>query len=213
MARIAAHSAARPSSGFYSNKQITTGEGGAVVTDDATLAALCRSMADQGRGNGGWLSHVRLGYNYRLDEMSAALGVSQMARLDALIGARSQVAAWYHAALAGLDDIILPTVGDNVFMSWFVYVIRLSDTFTREDRDRLLHALREAGIGCRNYFQPIHLQPFLREALGTRPGQFPITEAASDRSVALPFFPQMTDKQIHRVADVLKRGIERIGRE
>jgi perosamine synthetase len=192
---------------FYPNKQITTGEGGAVVTDDAALAALCRSMADQGRGDGGWLSHVRLGYNYRLDEMSAALGVSQMARLDALIAARARVAAWYHEALAGLDDIILPTVSDDVFMSWFVYVIRLSDAFTREDRDRLLRTLREAGIGCRNYFQPLHLQPFIREALGTRPGQFPITEAVCDRTVALPFFPQMTRDDVQRVVSALERAL------
>jgi perosamine synthetase len=207
MARIAAHSAARPSSGFYPNKQIMTGEGGMIVTDDRDLAECCRSMADQGRGDGGWLSHVRLGCDYRLDEMSAALGVSQMARLDALIAARARVAAWYHEALAGLDDIIVPTVYDDAFMSWFVYVIRLSDAFTCEDRDRLLHALREAGIGCRNYFQPLHLQPFIREALGTRPGQFPITEAVCDRTVALPFFPQMTRDDVQRVVSALERAL------
>ncbi len=198
---------------FYPNKQITTGEGGAVVTDDENLAAMCRSMADQGRGDGGWLSHVRLGYNYRLDEMSAALGVSQMTRLDDLIAARARVAQGYLEALSSVDGVILPTVAENVFMSWFVFVIRLAERFSRADRDRILEGLRSQAIGCRNYFQPLHLQPFLREALGTRPGQFPVTEAVSDRTLALPFFSQMTDEQIHRVADVLKREMERIGRE
>jgi len=192
---------------FYPNKQITTGEGGAVITDDEKLAELCRSMADQGRGDGGWLSHVRLGYNYRLDEMSAALGVSQLKRLDALIAARARVAQGYLETLADVDGIVLPTVADSVFMSWFVFVIRLADRFSRADRDALLDRLRAQGIGCRNYFQPLHLQPFIREALGTRPGQFPVTEAVSDRTVALPFFPQMTDDQAQRVAEALKASV------
>jgi perosamine synthetase len=198
---------------FYPNKQITTGEGGVVVTDDVALAELCRSMADQGRGDGGWLSHVRLGFNYRLDEMSAALGLSQMTRLDELIAARAQVAQGYLEALAGLDEIVLPVVSDDAFMSWFVFVVRLSDSFSREDRDGILDRLRAQGIGCRNYFQPLHLQPFLREGLELCPGQFPVTEAVSDRTIALPFFPQMTQDQVRRVAEALKREMKRTGRE
>lgn len=189
---------------FYPNKQITTGEGGAVVTDDAELAELCRSMANQGRGDAGWLSHVRLGFNYRLDELSAALGVSQMTRRDELIAARARVARGYLDALDGIDEIVLPTVADGVFMSWFVFVIRLAERFSRNDRDGILTALRSHGIGCRDYFQPLHLQPFIRESLGTRPGQFPITEAVSDRTLALPFFPQMTEEEVRVVAETLQ---------
>jgi len=185
---------------FYPNKQITTGEGGAVLTDDADLAARCRSMTDQGRGDGGWLNHVRLGYNYRMDEMSAALGLSQMGRLDALVAARAQVAAWYGEALSALDAVEVPRVLPGVEMSWFVYVIRLADRYTRKDRDAVLQGLRSRGIGCRDYFQPIHLQPFILERLGSGPGQHPVTESVGDRTIALPFFPQMTADQVNHVA-------------
>jgi len=194
--------------GFYPNKQITTGEGGAVVTDDAALAALCRSMADQGRGDGGWLNHIRLGYNYRLDEMSAALGVSQLRRLDALVGARSRVAGRYLDALSGWSDVVCPSIAPDVDMSWFVFVIQLSDAYSRDDRDRVLRALRADGIGCRDYFQPIHLQPFIQEALGTRRGDFPITESAGDRSIALPFFPQLTAGEVGIVVESLLSALQ-----
>ena len=193
--------------GFYPNKQITTGEGGMLVTDDKALAALARSMADQGRGEGGWLNHIRLGYNYRMDELSASLGVSQLSRLDEIVSARSRVATWYKQALGSCDDIVLPAVSPNVGMSWFVYVIQLAATFTRDDRDRVLERLRATGIGCRDYFQPIHLQSFIQERLGTRPGDFPATESAGDRSIALPFFPEMTHGQIEQVAESLRCGI------
>lgn len=185
---------------FYPNKQITTGEGGAVLTDDADLAARCRSMTDQGRGDGGWLNHVRLGYNYRMDEMSAALGLSQMGRLDALVAARAQVAAWYGEALSALDAVEVPRVLPGVEMSWFVYVIRLADRYTRKDRDAVLQGLRGLGIGCRDYFQPIHLQPFILDRLGSGPGQHPVTESVGDRTIALPFFPQMTADQVNHVS-------------
>ena len=194
--------------GFYPNKQITTGEGGAVVTNDEAFAALCRSMADQGRGDGGWLSHVRLGYNYRLDEMSAALGLSQLRRLDALVAARSRVAQRYLDALDGCGQVVCPAVAPDVDMSWFVFVIRLSDACSRDDRDRVLRTLRADGIGCRDYFQPIHLQPFVRDALGTRRGDFPITESAGDRSIALPFFPQMTANQVDTVVESLLSALQ-----
>ena len=188
---------------FYPNKQITTGEGGAVVTNDADLAQRCRSMANQGRGDGGWLSHVRLGYNYRMDEMSAALGLSQLSRLDVLVASRARVAALYGRALAEIEDIVAPIVNPNVAMSWFVYVIRLTERYSRADRDRAINALQARGIGCRDYFQPIHLQPFIQEGLGTGRGDFPITESVSDRTIALPFFPQMTQDQVGRVAESL----------
>jgi perosamine synthetase len=195
--------------GFYPNKQITTGEGGAVVTDDEALAEMCRSMADQGRGDGGWLSHVRLGYNYRLDEMSAALGLSQIARLGRLVANRARVAEWYLEDLNSLAEIVTPHVSANAEMSWFVFVVRLADAFDRKDRDRVLDGLRSRGIGCRNYFQPIHLQRFIRETLGTTPGQFPVTEAMGDRTIALPFFPDMTRDQVHIVVESLSSSLPR----
>lgn len=195
--------------GFYPNKQITTGEGGMVVTDDRELAERCRSMSNQGVSDGGWLSYERLGYNYRMDEMSAALGNSQMGRIEEIVAARAQVANWYMDALKVIDGIVLPRVADNVRMSWFVFVIQLAETFSREDRDETISALQARGIGCRDYFQPIHLQPFIQEQLGTKRGDFPITEAIGDRTIALPFFPQMTREQIRTVAEALKLSIPR----
>jgi perosamine synthetase len=198
--------------GFYPNKQITTGEGGAIVTDDARIAELCRSMADQGRGaEGAWLHHARLGYNYRLDEMSAALGLSQLARLREIVAARAYVAGLYLGALSDTEEIVLPKVAPGVGMSWFVFVVRLADRFSRADRDRVLAALARAGIGCRNYFEPIHLQPFIRKALGTGPDQFPVAEHVGDRTIALPFYPQMTQQEVSRVADALRSSLGRGG--
>jgi len=195
--------------GFYPNKQITTGEGGMIVTDDEDLAKQCRSMANQGGSDGGWLSHERLGYNYRMDEMSAALGLSQLARIEEIVAARDQVAAWYLDGLKGVNGIILPSVAENVRMSWFVFVIQLADAFTRADRDRTIAALQARGIGCRDYFQPIHLQPFITKRLGTARGQFPVTEVVADRTIALPFFQQMTRKQVRVVVEALKPSIPR----
>ncbi|MEW5825430.1 MAG: DegT/DnrJ/EryC1/StrS family aminotransferase [Candidatus Bipolaricaulota bacterium] len=193
--------------GFYPNKQVVTGEGGAIVTDDAETAALCRSMADQGRGDGGWLNHVRLGYNFRIDEMSAALGLSQLARLGEIVSARARVAKRYTEALGDLDEVVLPKVAAGVTMSWFVYVIRLADRFSRDDRDRVLARLRDAGIGCRDYFTPIHLQPYIAAALGTRRGQFPVTDRVSDRTIALPFYTSLRDADIERVALALRAAV------
>jgi perosamine synthetase len=197
---------------FYPNKQITTGEGGAVVTNDARIAELCRSMADQGRGaEGAWLHHVRLGYNYRLDEMSAALGLSQLNRLDEIVAARARVAGWYLDALSNVDEVVLPKLADNVGISWFVFVIRLAERFSRADRDRVLAKLRDCGIGCRDYFTPIHLQPYIREALGTHEGQFAVTERVCDRTIALPFYAQMTQREVSRVVDALCSSLGRGG--
>ncbi|MBU1050669.1 DegT/DnrJ/EryC1/StrS family aminotransferase [Candidatus Bipolaricaulota bacterium] len=193
--------------GFYPNKQITTGEGGMITTNDNDLAECCRSMANQGRGDARWLSHVRLGYNYRLDEMSAALGASQMKRIETIVAARTKVAEAYLEAMAHWDDVILPRVAENVRMSWFVFVVRLADRFSREDRDRILARLQSEGIGCRDYFQPIHLQPFIRQQLGTARGDFPVTEAMGDRAIALPFFPQMTGEQVLQVVEALSGAI------
>ena len=203
---------------FYPNKQITTGEGGMVVTDRRRIADLCRSMANQGRRirNGAWLEHVRLGYNYRLSEVNAALGVVQMRRIDSILSRRARVAGWYNRLLADVDEVRVPTVAPGVEMSWFVYVIRLADRCCpggrprngRTERDRVLAGLRRRGVQCSNYFQPIHLQPYYREAFGYRRGDFPVCEAVGDRTIALPFHTRMRRRDAARVVDALKDTIQ-----
>jgi len=195
--------------GFYPNKQITTGEGGVLVTNDEPLAQVCRSLADQGRGDGGWLSHVRMGYNFRLDEMSAALGLSQLARIERIVADRARVAGWYLNGLRDVEGVVLPAVQPGVRMSWFVFVVRLSAKFVRADRDRILSDLSRQGIGCRDYFQPIHLQPYVRELLGTKAGDFPVTEAVGDRSISLPFYNRLERAEVDRVVRTLSSAVGR----
>jgi Predicted pyridoxal phosphate-dependent enzyme apparently involved in regulation of cell wall biogenesis len=186
---------------FYPNKQITTGEGGMVVTDDATVADTIRSLRNQGRDTDGtWLRHVRLGYNYRLDELSAAVGVAQLERIEELRAGRARVAAAYERALAGLDWVTLPRAGAGESVDWFVYVIRLHQEI---DRDRLISRLAELGIPSRPYFAPLHLQPFYRATFGFRPGDFPVTERIAASTLALPFSSRLSDEEIQYVADAL----------
>lgn len=194
---------------FYPNKQMTTGEGGAVVTDNAALAALCRSMRNQGRDEGaGWLQHSRLGYNYRLSELSAALGLSQLQRLDSILAQRSEVAARYGELLAPLAPAVLaPAIPRGTEVSWFVYVVQLSADFSQEDRDAILAGLRARGIGCSNYFSPIHLQPYFVAQFGGKRGDFPITEAIADRTIALPFFTGLDVDRQRVVVDELARQL------
>lgn len=209
--------------GFYPNKQITTGEGGMIVTDDDRLADLCRSMRNQGRAvesdnadrvgspeTGSWLAHARMGYNYRLSEVNAALGCAQMDRLDEMLAARRRVASAYTQRLLDHHDLVLPTPpGEERDMSWFVYVVRLAPEFGRAARDRLIQALRRHDIGCSNYFPPIHLQPFYQSRLGYKPGDYPIAESISDRTLALPFFNQLDDTQIDLVCHTLSVMLQR----
>jgi len=197
--------------GFYPNKQITTGEGGMVVTDDPNLAARCRSMADQGRGDGDdWLKHVRLGYNYRMDELSAALGLAQLARIDEIVAARARVAGLYGDAFREVDAVVPPAAVGNVAVSWFVYVVRLDESFSQANRDTVIRGLTERGVGCRNYFAPIHLQPFYRNELGTKEGDFPVTEDVGSRTIALPFHDRLREDEIAFVVEALKRETERL---
>ena len=194
---------------FYPNKQITTGEGGAVVTSDENVARLCRSWRNQGRGeDGGWLQHERLGYNYRLSDVNCALGLGQLSRLSEILQKRKNVAETYAQALASVPAVIPPR--PEAGMSWFVYVVRLEDEFTREHRDQILESLRSEGIGCNRYFSPIHLQPYYREMFGYRRGDFPIAEHVADRTIALPFFNNLTHDQIEAVASSLSRAIGRL---
>lgn len=182
---------------FYPNKQITTGEGGVIVTDDKKIATLCWSMRNQGRDEGaGWLQHTRLGYNYRLSDINCVLGIAQMKRINEILTKREKVAKLYHERLKNVAEIILPPSStDKIKRSWFVYVIRLTNNYTQQERDNILAGLRQRGIGCNNYFTPIHLQPFYVEQFGHKKGDFPVTEAIAERTIALPFFNNLTIKQ------------------
>jgi perosamine synthetase len=189
--------------GFYPNKQITTGEGGVVTTDDPEMKAVMDAERNQGRASGmAWLEHDRLGFNYRLSEIACALGLAQLGHLDDLISARAAVAERYREALAGIEGLELPCLdADGNRRSWFVFVVALPRHL---DRDEAARALAERGIQTRPYLPAIHLQRFYRERFGHREGEFPVCEDFSARSLALPFFPQMTEGQVLRVAESMR---------
>jgi perosamine synthetase len=199
--------------GFYPNKQITTGEGGMIVTNDKRIADLCRSMRSQGRpvgdniasaaGLGAWLQHERLGYNYRLSEINAAMGIAQMRRFDDMMRRREEVARMYLSRLMDHHQIILPTIAPETVMTWFVFVVRLTSTYTREERDRIIAGMRRHEIGAADYFPCIHLQPFYRERFGYKPGDYPIAESVSQRTLALPFFNSITEREVGTVCQTL----------
>lgn len=195
---------------FYPNKQITTGEGGMIVTDDDRLAADCRALRNQGREGMSWLAHQRLGYNYRMSEIQAALGVAQCERLEEILDNRRRVAHLYFDRLMTNRYLILPTVQDDLHMSWFVFVVRLTDLFGPADRDEVIRELRAAGVGCNNYFPPIHLQPYMAEKFGHQPGDFPVCEYVSGRTIALPFFSRMTAGQVDDVCRTLDTVLEKV---
>lgn len=194
---------------FFTNKQITTGEGGMIVTDDDHFANVCRALRSQGRQTMRWLAHHRLGYNYRLDEMSAALGVTQVQRLESILDNRRRVAHTYINRLMENRFLILPTLWEETKMSWFVFVVRLNDLFEVGDRDEIIDELRAEGIGCEAYFPPIHLQPYMVQQFGFKPGDFPVTEYVSARTIGLPFFSRMTKAQVYRVCDLLERVLDK----
>jgi perosamine synthetase len=194
---------------FYPNKQITTGEGGMIVTDDAEVARTCRSLRNQGRDGMAWLSHERLGFNWRLSEINAAIGIAQISRLDEILENRRRVANEYIRRLMTNPNLVLPTLQESEQTSWFVFVVRLSDLFEPGDRDQIIRELRAAGIGCANYFPPIHLQPYMRERLGHKAGDFPVCEYISARTIALPFFNRMTRGQVDRVCAALESILQR----
>lgn len=194
---------------FYPNKQITTGEGGAIVTDDERVARLCRSWRNQGRGEGGaWLQHERLGYNYRLSDINCALGMAQLRRLDEIRANRARVAALYNEYLGCVPEVTPPRLHEaGAEISWFVYVVRLADEFNRSDRDEILVKLRNRGIACSNYFTPIHLQPFYQERFGYAAGSFPVTERVAERTIALPFFNRLSEAEVDYVCNGLRKAV------
>ncbi len=188
---------------FYPNKQMTTGEGGMIVTDRDDWAALFRSLRNQGRDVfDAWLNHTRLGYNYRLDEMSAALGLSQFKRIESLLAKRERVAGWYNQRLADVEGVQTPFIAPSTTrMSWFVYVVRIASEI---GRNRVMAQLKERGIPSRPYFTPIHLQPFYVQEFGYQRGDFPVTEKAGDTCLALPFSSVMSEEQLDYVCEALK---------
>jgi perosamine synthetase len=190
---------------FYANKQMTTGEGGMIVPRDADDAERLRSERNQGRAvDMGWLDHDRLGFNYRLSDLAAALGVAQVEKLDSLLERRAAVARLYEERLAGLEGVRTPIAGRGAELrSWFVYTVCLPQG---TDRDEVVRKLAERGVASKAYLPCIHLFPHLRE-LGYREGQFPVAEAASAESLALPFFPAMSEAQVDRVCQELAAAL------
>jgi perosamine synthetase len=190
---------------FYANKQLTTGEGGVIVPPDPATAARLRSERNQGRATDmGWLDHDGLGFNYRLSDLAAALGVAQLEKLDSMLDRRAAVASLYADGLAGIEGVGAPIAARGAERrSWFVYVVRLSDEIVR---DAVIARLAERGIAAKAYLPCIHLFSHLRE-LGYREGQFPVAEAASAHSLALPFFPSMTESQVARVCEALAESL------
>ncbi|NLT05995.1 MAG: DegT/DnrJ/EryC1/StrS family aminotransferase [Solirubrobacterales bacterium] len=191
--------------GFYPNKQLTTGEGGAVVSPDAAAKQRIDSERNQGRApDMDWLDHDRLGFNYRLSDIACALGVAQLERLDAMLADRARIAALYDAGLGDVDGLELPCPdADGDRRSWFVYVVQVPPGV---DRDATIRALREHGIQAKPYLPAIHLMSFYRERFGHRAGEFPVCEDISARSLALPFYPELSEGEVERVVEAV-RGV------
>jgi len=194
---------------FYPNKQITTGEGGVVLTNNKKIAELCQSMANQGRKieNGKWLEHVRLGYNYRLNEMSCAMGIAQMKRIKEILAKRKKVAELYNQKLKHIKELQIPYIEKSSKISWFVYVIKLSEKFAGKKRDRIIQEMAKRGIQCSNYFQTIHLQPFYKNEFGYKKGDYLVSEDISKRTLALPFFNDLKEREIDFVVKNLQQII------
>jgi perosamine synthetase len=193
---------------FYANKQLTTGEGGMVVTGSARHKEQIDSERNQGRApNMDWLDHDRLGFNYRLSDLACALGLAQLERLDVMLAGRARVAALYREALAEIEGLTLPC--EDVGLArrgWFVFVVQLP---RGADKEQTMTALAAHGVAAKPYFPAIHLMSYYREKFGHREGQFPICEDVAERSIALPFFPQMTEGQVDRVASALTSVLQR----
>lgn len=196
---------------FYPNKQITTGEGGMIVSNDKNLIHNCCSMSNQGRKfiDGKWFEHAVLGYNYRMSDINAALGLSQLSRIKSIIKKRHSVAMAYHKRLKAVADVEAPFTADNIKINWFVYVVRLAQGYTGSDRAGIISYLASKGIQCGEYFKPIHLQPFYQKKFGYRPGHFPVCEALAQRTIALPFYNNLKPCEVDYVVKNLSQGIKK----
>jgi perosamine synthetase len=194
--------------GFYANKQLTTGEGGMVTMADASFKERIDSERNQGRApDMGWLDHDRLGFNYRLSDIACALGLAQLDRLDEMLSGRARVASLYRDALGGIEGLQLPCEDmDGNRRGWFVFVVQLPPGL---DRDGVVRALGSLGIPSKPYFPAVHLMSYYREQFGHREGEFPVCEDVAARSIALPFFPQMSEGQVGRVAEALRSVLGR----
>ena len=192
--------------GFYANKQLTTGEGGMVVTADSRCKAIVDSERNQGRApDMGWLDHDRLGFNYRISDLQSALGVAQLSRLDEMLAGRAEASRRYAVALADLELVELPAAEwEGGSRGWFVYVVQLDSSV---DRNSVIEKLRAAMVDCKPYLPALHLMPHIAEASGAKPGEFPVTESAGAHGLALPFFPEISEAQIARVAEVLAEAV------
>ncbi len=191
--------------GFYANKQLTTAEGGVILTDDDALYLLLKSLTNQGRSDdGAWLVHSRLGFNYRLSDVHAAIGIAQIERLDWMQDARARIAARYQTRMASIDGVT-PMYEGPQRRSWFVYAPRLDADLAR---DAIIGRLEAEGVSAKPYLPCIHLQPYYRTDHGHAPGELPVTEEISASTIALPFFCEMTDEQVDRVCDTMERAIQ-----
>lgn len=197
---------------FYPNKQITTGEGGMIVTDDDEIADICISLRNQGRAKGGgWLNHERLGYNCRISDINCALGIAQLARIDEIKKKRKQVATWYQQELVDDDRIIVPRETAGCDFSWFVFVVRLTEKYTLKHRDEILVKMRSNNIQVGNYFVPVLIQPFISEAFDYKQSDFPVTDSVCRRTIALPFYNNLSREQVRTVAQELKKTLDEMG--
>ncbi|MBJ7355227.1 MAG: DegT/DnrJ/EryC1/StrS family aminotransferase [Thermoleophilaceae bacterium] len=192
--------------GFYPNKQIATGEGGMVLIGDKQVKNRIDSERNQGRApDMGWLDHENLGYNYRLSDVAAAIGVAQVEKLDEMLDARARVAGWYTELISELDGVTPPAADEGAARrSWFVYVVQLPQGI---DRDEVIGRLKSEGVSSKPYMPVIHLQPFYREKFGYAPGDFPIAEDVAARSLALPFYPSMKRGEVERAVETLQRAL------
>jgi len=201
---------------FYPNKQITTGEGGMILTDNDNLADLCVSLRNQGRDisagpprakSNGWLSHQRLGYNFRLSDINCALGITQLSRINEIKSKREQVAKWYCEMLSDENRLIVPKAIEGCDVSWFVFVVRLVEP-SRDKRDMILDKMTNEGIQVSNYFPPVHLMPFIANEFNYKQGDFPITERFCESTIALPFYNDLSRDQIAIVCQKLEEILD-----
>ena len=195
---------------FYPNKQITTGEGGIILTDDDDLADMCVSLRNQGRAKeGAWLSHERLGYNYRLSDINCALGIVQLSRIEEMKAKRKQVAVWYQEMLADDDRLIVPTEPDGCDINWFVFVVRLAEQFTLAQRDAVIDEMRKRDIQVKNYFPPILQQPFMADKYAYNKDEFPITDSVCRATISLPFYNNLSKEHVAIVCETLKEILDK----